>query len=578
MRAEVLRRDGHRCVECGGDLARDGAHVHHVLPRASGGTDEPANLVSLCPMCHAAVHPNLQARLARRLIEKCGVRLAEWLDREGRIAAATRHFGPALRLFGAPAFRPGQVAVVEAALLGRSLLLVSPTGSGKSLTFQLPAVLTPGLCVVVSPLKALMSDQVSGLSRRRVPATFVNSDLSRAEKGMRLGLLARGAFKFLYVAPERFFGTNERELALLGALRPAYLVVDEAHCIDRWGRDFRPEYGRLREVRRRLGDPPVLAFTATAGRAAQARILSSLGAPDAEVFVRGVDRPNVGFLRRAVEPEARPAFIAGLLRLAADLGAKAMVFVPTKAIGEELAEQLEAAGVPTPFFHGRLDALEKQDLLQRFGGRLEPRLERIVCTNAFGMGVDIPDVRLVIHWHHPASPEDYLQEFGRAGRDGGRSVAVLLTDKKPDTRAIGLLDFMAEKTVEAARLAGSEHSEALARKKASVREMQRFAFGQGCFREALLGHFGEVRARPKRPLAVRIVEWLFAERAAKAKAGVCCDTCHAGRCAPADHARFVCEALGKEVPADESSRIQPDGAVASVGLAQRGQCVRPSLG
>jgi len=180
------------------------------------------------------------------------------------LARETLHFGPALKRFGLDAFRPAQIDVVEAALRGHSLLLVSPTGSGKSLAFQVPALLTPGLCIVVSPLKALMSDQVSSLLRQRIPATFMNSDLSSDEKRLRLDLLTKGAFKFLYLAPERFFGTNERELALLRALRPAYLVVDEAHCIDRWGRDFRPEYGRLREVRSQLGDPPVLAFTATA--------------------------------------------------------------------------------------------------------------------------------------------------------------------------------------------------------------------------------------------------------------------------------------------------------------------------
>jgi len=164
IRRQVLRRDGHRCVGCGADLKAEGAHVHHVLPRYAGGPDEPANLVSLCTMCHAAVHPNLGVSLARRLLQKAALRLAEWLDREGRLARETRHFGPVLKLFGVNAFRPAQIDVIEAALHGRSSLLVSPTGSGKSLTFQVPALLTPGLCVVVSPLKVLMSDQVSGVA------------------------------------------------------------------------------------------------------------------------------------------------------------------------------------------------------------------------------------------------------------------------------------------------------------------------------------------------------------------------------------------------------------------------------
>ncbi len=141
IRRQVLRRDGHQCIQCRANLREDGAHVHHLLPRASGGSDEPANLVSLCPMSHAAVHPHLGVGLARRLLQRVAVRLAEWLDTEGHLARQTRNFGPALKLFGLDAFRPAQIDVVEAALQGRSLLLISPTGSGKSLSFQLPAVL-----------------------------------------------------------------------------------------------------------------------------------------------------------------------------------------------------------------------------------------------------------------------------------------------------------------------------------------------------------------------------------------------------------------------------------------------------
>jgi len=542
-RQTVLRRDGYQCVQCHGDLKADGAHVHHVLPRASGGTDEPANLISLCPMCHAAVHPHLGVGLARRAIQRAAIRLAQWLDTEGRLARETLHFGPALKRFGLDAFRPAQIDVVEAALRGHSLLLVSPTGSGKSLAFQVPALLTPGLCIVVSPLKALMSDQVSSLLRQRIPATFMNSDLSSDEKRLRLDLLTKGAFKFLYLAPERFFGTNERELALLRALRPAYLVVDEAHCIDRWGRDFRPEYGRLREVRSQLGDPPVLAFTATAGRETQARILASLGAADGDVFAHGANRPNITFLRQRVRQDARPSFVAEFLLLADAVGTKSMVFVPTRKIGEALSAALAKQGVATPFFHGQLRAQEKEDLLQRFGGHLEPKLSRIICTNAFGMGVDIPDVRLVIHWQHPASPEDYLQEFGRAGRNGQRSVAVLFTDEKPDGQALKLLDFMARLTVDEAKVPADERADLMAEKQRLSRQMQTFAFDNSCFRDALLRYFGEARSQPRRPLALRIVDWVFARRQARTEAGVCCDVCHARRCPPTDPTRFVCEAL-----------------------------------
>ncbi len=544
IRAVVLERDNFKCVECGKDLARDGGHVHHVMPRALGGSDEPSNLISLCQICHASVHPNLQGRLARRMLERAATWLAAWVDREGQLARATKHFGPALRLFGVSAFRPAQVDVVEAALLGKSLLLVSPTGSGKSLAFQLPAVLTPGLCVVIAPLKALMSDQVSGLMRRRLPATFINSDISKAEKDIRYELLRKQGFKFLYVAPERFFVRSGEEVAKLRALRPAYLVIDEAHCIDRWGADFRPEYGRLGEVRELLGNPAVLSFTATAGRDTQTRILESLGVPDARVFVHGVNRPNISFLRRKVPVDQRAAFIAGMLRLAELSGVKAMVFVPTRNIGHSLSEQLTQHDVPTPFFHGQLSAPEKDLLLQRFGGRLEPALTRIVCTNAFGMGVDISDVRLVIHWQQPASPEDYLQEFGRAGRDGRKSVAVLLTDPQPNGKAIGLLDFMAKRTIENSGVPHADWPALLEAKQRLSRSLERFAFAPTCFRDSLLAYFGETKSAVRRPLALRIIDWVFSRASGRIERGICCDLCHSKGMPIGDHRVFICEALG----------------------------------
>ena len=203
---------------------------------------------------------SLAGRLARRVMERWAVRLALWLDRQGAISEASRNFGAVLRLFGLERFRDGQLPVVEAALKGQSMLVVSPAGFGKTLCFQLPAVLRQGASVVVCPLKALMSEQVSALLRLKIPSTFNNSDLDGDEKRLRYKLLAKTSFKLLYAAPERFFVKNESELRVLRSIRPAFLVIDEAHCIDQWGRDFRPEYGRLREVREALGSPPVLAF------------------------------------------------------------------------------------------------------------------------------------------------------------------------------------------------------------------------------------------------------------------------------------------------------------------------------
>src|SRR6185295_6574244 len=215
---------------------------------------------------------------------------------------------------------------------------------GKTLCFQLPSILRPGVSVVVSPLKALMGEQVSALLRHKIPSTFINSDLDSAEKQLRYELLGNKSFKLLYAAPERFFVKNKRELQTLRSLRPSFLVVDEAHCVDQWGRDFRPEYGKLGEIRKALGSPPVLAFTATAGQEMQKRILTSLGVNDARVFVRGVDRPNISLLRWEVHANQRPKIIYQLCRIQSPNGGKVMIFVPTRKIGETLQVYLRDQG------------------------------------------------------------------------------------------------------------------------------------------------------------------------------------------------------------------------------------------
>ena len=215
IREAVLRRDNYKCVECGTPCRSAEADVHHLLPRSAGGTDEPSNLVTLCDGCHAAHHPKLAGRLARRAMEKWAVWLALWLDRRRAIPDASRNFGAALRLFGLERFRDGQLPVVQAALCGQSVLVVSPTGFGKSLCFQLPAILRSGVSVVVSPLKVLMSEQVSALFRHKIPSTFINSDLDSVEKRIRYELLANKSLKLLYAAPERFFVQNKSEPQML---------------------------------------------------------------------------------------------------------------------------------------------------------------------------------------------------------------------------------------------------------------------------------------------------------------------------------------------------------------------------
>lgn len=500
------------------------ADVHHLIPRSAGGEDEPANLITLCDACHAARHPNLQATLARRAIERWGLRLAKWLDRRGDLPAIDESLGATLRLLGVSRFRGPQMEVVLAAMRGESVLFVSATGSGKSLCFQVPILLGRGCGFVISPLKALMSQQVSALHGRQIPATFINGDLSPGEKDLRYGLLRGRAIKFLYCTPERFDAGMVRraEIEELRQARPSYLVVDEAHCVDRWGRDFRPNYGRLGAVRGALGNPPVLAFTATAGVASQRRILKSLGISNARVIVTGVNRPNIALARLdGVGDESRYAVIADLLRSMPS--GRAMLFVPTVKLGRQLQQGLHSIGVELPFFHSKLGTANDRDLLLgRFTGRLEPRADAVICTNAFGMGLDLPDVRLVVHWQPPASVEDYLQEFGRAGRDGAPSVAVLFTSPKDES----LLTFMADRTVAMAGLDAAGKEDALRARHAGIAQMQRCATARGtCFRAAIVKYFGEEPVERRKRLAVRIVDWLFSTSTRLRRAEGCCDKC-----------------------------------------------------
>jgi ATP-dependent DNA helicase RecQ len=526
IRQLVLQRDDFCCVSCGEQLRSAEADIHHLLPRSMGGTDELSNLITLCDGCHAAHHPTLQGGLARRVLERWAIRFAKWLDQEGVVVERTETLGPALRLFGVDRFRQGQLTIVLAALAGKSILVVSPTGSGKTLCFQLPALLRSNVSLVVSPLKSLMTDQVSSLLRKKIPATFINSDLSKEEKETRYSMLARSAFKLLYVAPERFFVRSKNERDCLSESAPSFLVVDEAHCVDQWGNDFRPEYGKLAEVRADLGSPPILAFTATAGREMQARILASLGISDATVFVRDVDRPNIALLRRRCPADKRPAEIAALLRLPQLQGEKVMVFVPSAKAGNELKAKLAELGLDIPLYHSRFGTpFERQELQKRFQGESLPTVDQIICTNAFGMGLDIPNVRLVIHWQQSASVEDLLQEFGRAGRDRKGSVSVIFHEGNGGQKDLGRLRFMADKTVENAGL--DEHGKARMRdlRYRQIEQVAAMLTADSCFRQAIRNYFGDSAVSPRRSLGEIILDWVFGTKEKAIRASFCCDYC-----------------------------------------------------
>jgi len=540
----VLDRDGHKCVISDG-TCEGGLDVHHVIPRAQGGPDHPSNLITLCDKHHAARHPTLQVSLARRAIEHMGLRLAKLLSRPGELPDDLARLSAALRALGRDRFREGQLEIILDVLKGESVLVVWPTGAGKGLCFQVPALLASGTSFVVEPTKALMTDQVMHLQYDSiVPATFINSDLSKGEKALRYEELDRGLWKLFYVSPERFDQTlvgDPLEVERLMHVRPAYLVIDEAHRLPDWGESFRPSYSKLGWVRHELGDPPVLCFTATAGPWTEPELLRSLGIPDAHVFRRNVDRPNIALLR-ALVPSAKLRYrrMAQLIR---QCSGKALIFVPTRRIGEEVRQGLATFDLDVPFFHGRVDNLERSNIQSRFCGQLKPELDTLICTNAFGEGIDVPNIRLVIHEGQPGSPEEYWQEVGRAGRDGEAATAVLF--RRDDD--VVIQRFMVErKPAQGSLFPEDEDSTGRERRLRAIQNLDRMIKNKHrCFRRQLLEYLGAVDRQPQRSLGMLIVEWLFAASKRQVKSNFCCDSCN-----PEEAREFL---LGDRV----SSRVTP---------------------
>ncbi len=322
--------------------------------------------------------------------------------------------------FGYGAFRPGQERAIVSVLAGRDTLVVLPTGGGKSLCYQVPALITRGLTVVVSPLISLMKDQVDALERRGIAAAFINSTLSSAEVSDRLIKAQRGELQMLYVAPERFdVGATAERLKAIGV---ALLAVDEAHCISEWGHDFRPSYRRVGEVRQRLGNPPTIALTATATPVVRDDIARILDLQDPEIIVTGFDRPNLSYgVIAAKGDREKDAVILNLLRELED--GTGIVYASTRKTVERLAQWLDDQGIPASAYHAGLDDDRRRRVQDNF---MSERTRVIVATNSFGMGVDKSNVRLVVHFAMPGTLEAYYQEAGRGGRDGNPSRCVLL--------------------------------------------------------------------------------------------------------------------------------------------------------
>ncbi|MBN2450952.1 MAG: RecQ family ATP-dependent DNA helicase [Lentisphaeria bacterium] len=328
-------------------------------------------------------------------------------DREDGLGAALR------RWFGHDGFREGQEEVIRRVLAGDDVCVVMPTGAGKSLCYQLPALMRPGYGLVVSPLISLMKDQVDGLRARGIAAACVNSAIPLDGQRAAFRGVRDGTVRILYVAPERF--RIGMFLRLLEDCRPALLVVDEAHCISQWGHDFRPDYLALGPAAESLGIPQVCAFTATATPRVREDIRDRLRRPGMRVFVSGFQRPNLAFaVRECANDGAKDALLRGLF----EAPEPAIVYTATRKNAERIAGDLGCI-----CYHAGLDTGERHRAQQRFMAESCPVL---VATNAFGMGIDRADIRRVIHYHLPGSLEAYYQEAGRAGRDGREATCLLL--------------------------------------------------------------------------------------------------------------------------------------------------------
>lgn len=321
--------------------------------------------------------------------------------------------------FGFEDFREGQREVIATILSGKDAVVVMPTGSGKSLCYQLPAMMLEGATLVVSPLIALMKDQVDALQSRGLPATFINSAIPESEQRSRIESLRRGQYKLVYVAPERF--RSPRFNAALRSVNISLFAVDEAHCVSTWGHDFRPDYLRLKNVIESLGNTSTLALTATATPYVRSDIIQQLGLKSPQTFISGFDRPNLSI--EVVHTERERDKISRIQRLAKAHTGSGIVYSSTRKAVEQVATHLTDLGLSVAMYHAGMKDAERIRAQENF---MTGRKQIIVATNAFGMGIDKPDIRFVAHYQMPGSIEAYYQEIGRAGRDGLPSSCLLL--------------------------------------------------------------------------------------------------------------------------------------------------------
>ncbi len=388
------------------------------------------------------------------------------------------------RFYGYSEFRPGQSTLIQAVLEGRDALGIMPTGAGKSLCYQIPGIVLPGLALVISPLVSLMRDQVDALIDAGVRGSFLNSTLTPGQQRTVMQRAEAGTYKIMYVAPERLADSLFRDF--VSRIHVPLIAVDEAHCVSQWGQDFRPSYLSIGEFIEGLPQrPPVIALTATATDAVRRDIVQLLGLQSPETVITGYDRPNLRFGVEKLSPRHKRTRIAGYI--AEHPGDSGIIYCSTRKNVEELSAWLAGQGVSVARYHAGMSASDRQESQQRF---IDDDALVMVATNAFGMGIDKSNVRYVIHYNMPKSIEAYYQEAGRAGRDGEPGECLLLWSDGD----VNTCRYFIEEGAGNAELGEEESERVRAGQRRMLEAMIGYCHTTGCLRHYILGYFGDMDA------------------------------------------------------------------------------------